>query len=543
MALQGAVGWQPEMLATPRPPQADPLTGAPHRRVPPEAIAAVTAGTIAFVYAWSVLRAAAGYQASADSHYHFTVARSMVTEGLTPSPSAGLPWTVLVDLPVDHYWGFHLLLLPFALIGDYELGLRLATSTLFAAVFAAFGAYLARRGVRYPVAWALLAALFSNQDWRYLQLRGGQLLFPLSLLVVELVAFRRPSMPRNLLLVASAWFAMLGYHGAVLLLPFAVTAAAAAHLGDGSLQGIGRRLWWVLRDAMLTGAGLFLGLAANPYADRHASTFRFFLYHLWNMGRDSANLYADQSVAEFHGMPVHLLVWLPEWGLLLLATLGALLWLTSRYMLRRPPTRVVAVQAALALLGLLLMTQALRTREYAVPFAVALFATLWGAPSADRRWFVPVPLLLACAALWLKVPVTAHLLRLHLPTALFRGARPVLERNGEQPILNLAEADFGMLRIEYPPVVCVHALSRYFLYPRRELFDDLWYLHRSAGDSDARTQSTLRRFHDRGVRLVATHGNRPLDQWALGHQQWLRPVFDSPVSAARLYQLTVPANP
>jgi len=512
---------------------------------------ALLAGAIAFLYATWVLILARGYQPSADSHYHFTVARAMWSEGLAPSPAKGLPWTLLADLPVDHYWGFHLLLMPFALCPSYELGLRLATATLFALVFASFAAFLSRRRVPHPVAWSLLGALFSNQDWRYLQLRGGQLLLPLAWWLIDTVAFTAPSRRRNLRLLLIAWFAMLGYHGAILLWPIAVTASFAAQLPRFAARSWGEATLAVLRDSSLTALGLTLGLTLNPYADAHGSTFRFFVFHVWNMGRDTAGLYADQLVAEFRGMPPELLVWLPEWGLLFLATLGGLLWLLARTLLSRfapratrrheMPSREALVMGLLSLLGILLVGQALRTREYAVPFALSFLAVLWSSGRVEPRWFRPLPLLLACAALAAKAPATAQLVRSHLPTAMYRGARTVLEGNGPRPILNLAEADFGMLRIEYPDVVCAHALSRYFLYPNRKVFEDLWYLHREGGSSDEKTEQILRDFYDRGVRLVATHGNRPLDRWAETHPGWLSPVFLSPVSAARLYRLT-PAN-
>jgi len=137
------------------------------------------AGVIGFCYSWWVLTQAAGYQPSADSHYHFTAARYLLRHGPWPSPATGLPFTVFAQLPVDHYWGLHVLLTPFAAISDYSLGLKLAAAVGFSIVFAALAAFFARRQVSHPIAWALLCGLFSNQDWRYLQLRGAQLLLVL----------------------------------------------------------------------------------------------------------------------------------------------------------------------------------------------------------------------------------------------------------------------------------------------------------------------------------------------------------------------------
>jgi hypothetical protein len=93
-----------------------------------------------------------GYQAGADSHYHFSVAREMARGTLVPDVAHGLPFTVLREMPVDHYWGYHLLLVPFALWPDQETGMKIATVALFAAIFVALYALLRRLGVAH--AWA-----------------------------------------------------------------------------------------------------------------------------------------------------------------------------------------------------------------------------------------------------------------------------------------------------------------------------------------------------------------------------------------------------
>ena len=499
--------------------------------------AAIGACVIGFCYSWWVLTQAAGYQPSADSHYHFTAARCLLRHGPWPSPALGLPFTIFAQLPVDHYWGLHVLLTPFAAIGDYSLGLKLAAAVGCSFVFAALAAFFARRQVSHPIAWALLCCLFSNQDWRYLQLRGAQLLLPLMLVCIELIAFVRASWWRNLLVLLTVWLAMLSYHGAVMLVPIAATSAAAAQFCTASHEGVSVRLRAIGRDTGLATTGLLFGLVINPYADRHGATFRFLIYHLTKMGRDSNNLYTDQPLAEFHGMPPALLVWHPEWGLLLLATLGTLMWLFARATRRRPPARDACVLGALALLGIVFVSQALRMREYAVPLAFTFLAVAWRDSKPVPRWYRALPLLVASAALVLKVPETVRLTRQHLPTDLYRGAHGLLAANGANPVLNLAEADFGMLRIEYLDVVCIHSLSRYFLLPNRAVYDDLWYLYRNPGQSEVRTEAVLQRFQERGVRLIATHGNRALDVWATEHPGWLQVAFKSPVGAARIYRL------
>jgi hypothetical protein len=135
----------------------------------------------------------------------------------------------------------------------------------------------------------------------------------------------------------------------------------------------------------------------------------------------------------------------------------------------------------------------------------------------------------------------APILKTHLPTRQYRGARAILEANGDRPILNIAEADYCMLLWEYDRVVCVQALSRYFIYPYPELFHDVWELHDRA-DVSPETLPILRRFWDRGVRLVAAHRTHKMMTYARAHPEVLHPVFCSPVDGACIFALDVRAR-
>jgi hypothetical protein len=464
------------------------------------------------------------------------VAREIARGALVPDVARSLPMTVLRDMPVDHYWGYHLLLAPFGLVPDAELGMKAATVVLFAAVFASF--YLLLRAYEVPLAWAwaLLPMLFSTQDWRYLQLRGGQLVLPLCFLLVYVAFFERRARVRRWLLLGLGYVAVISYHGGLVLLPLHVGGVLALLLVNRALSAPGQFF-----EPAITAAGMALGLTLNPYMDARASTWRFAALHVGDMGRDTAHLYDDQEIAEFHGFPARLLARHPEWGLLLVATLAAaaiVAWRGRRGRLVRP--EVVAL-AGVALTGVVLTGQAMRVREYAVPLAFALLATL--APrgrDARAPWTfsLAVACLLAPLAL-LHGRSTLPLIATHLPTREYRGARAVLEANGDRPILNIAEADYCMLRWEDDRVVCVQALSRYFIYPYPALFHDVWELHDHA-DTSPETLAILRRFRDRGVRLVAVHKTHKMMRFAERHPELLHPVFSSPVNGATIYELTLP---
>lgn len=482
---------------------------------------------VATAYAAAVLWVDRGYPYSADGHYHFSVGREIAHGALVPDVAHGLPLTVLADIPVDHYWGYHLLLAPFAWIPNAELGMAVATAFFFAAVCVSMYLFLAARGVAHAGIWALVPMLFSTQDWRFLQLRGGQLTVILLFALAHVAFFDERTARRRALLVAIGYAAMLSYNGGVVLLPFHIAAVLAlAWLAPA--PGRAR-----LVDPAFTAAGLALGLTLNPYMDRRASPWRFAFLHIGDMGRDTARLYDDQPIAEFHGFPPRMFLAHPEWAILLAGVVAGAVVTIVRARRRTASTETI-VLGAMALAGVLLMSQAVRTREYAVPIAFTFLAVL--APRRSSSVVSVVAPAIAFVALVFHADATAAMPG-HLATRQYDGTRELLAANGEHPILNIAEADYCMLRWQYDRVVCVQGLSRYFIYPYPELFHDVWELHDHA-DTSSETPAILRRFYDRGVRLVAVHwAHNAMIAYAEAHPAVLRLVFRSRVNNASIYAI------
>jgi hypothetical protein len=380
--------------------------------------------------------------------------------------------------------------------------------------------------------------MFSTQDWRYLQLRGGQLVVPLAFATIHVAFFGDSSdspsdtslaRRRRMLLVFIGWLGMVSYQGASLLLPIHLAGVAGLLLAwkrGGSPLDRRRAI-----EPVFTAIGLALGLTLNPYMDARASTWRFAAYHVLNMGSDTARLYEDLEVAEFHGFPLVTFAENPEWGVLLALAIIGLCLVGLDLWRKRPVPRDIAVIAPITLVCILLTAKAMRVREYAVPLVFVFFALLArGQQALPRFTRVTVGALVGGLAFfglvqhWLR---TSFLIDQHLPTDEYAGARPLLDLNGDRPILNIAEADYCMLKWQKPDVVCVQGLSRYFLYPNRAIYKDVWELHdRALTSSD--TIPILRRFYDRGVRLVATHGKHSLAAWAREHPEVLVPLFTSP---------------
>ena len=407
--------------------------------------------------------------------------------------------------------------------------MALATAFFFAAVCVSMHLFLAARGVAHAGIWALLPMLFSTQDWRFLQLRGGQLVVVLLFALAQVAFFETRTARRRWMLLAIGYAAMLSYNGGIVLLPFHVAGIFALALLSPE-HGRAR-----LAEPAITAAGLALGLTLNPYMDARASPWRFAFLHIGAMGRDTEHLYDDQDIAEFHGFPARVLVEHPEWALLLAAVVVAIAVTVVRA--RRTPRTACTdaiVLAGMALAGVFLTSQAIRTREYSVPVAFALLAVL--APRRFSKAESAIAAALTAVALVVHGRVTAASPG-NLPTRQYDGTRDLLVANGDRPILNIAEADYCMLRWQSDRVVCVQGLSRYFISPYPELFHDVWELHDRA-DSSPETPAILRRFYDRGVRLVAVHWmhNRMI-RYAEAHPAALHLVFRSPIDAASIYAI------
>jgi hypothetical protein len=400
-----------------------PLTGRA-RFAQAVAVALVSGG-----YAAALLAQAPDHQPSADSHYHFSVARDIAGGQLVPDVARGAPFTVLRDMPVDHYWGYHVLLAAFAWTKDAELGMKVASVALFAAIFTTAYLFLAARGVAYAWAWAIAPACFSTQDWRYLQLRGGQLVLPLVYAMAH-VAFppdgaegQGSPWRRRAWLTAIAYVALVSYHGGVVLLPL--------HAGGVLAIALLRRrdlLRGQLADPLFTALGMALGLTVNPYMDARASTWRFFALHVGEMGRDKRHLYDDQDIAEFHGFPARLFLQHPEWLVLIVGLAGAIAYVVAKR--RTVRTDAIAI-TGMALAGAVMTAQAIRTREYSVPIAFALFAVL--APRrAPSRFVAAIAAVTLGDALFLHEAQTLEqVMYSGLPTSQYRGAEAVLEANGD----------------------------------------------------------------------------------------------------------------
>jgi hypothetical protein len=502
--------------------------------VPSKNRATGAAALAAFAYAAFTMLLIPGHMASGDSLYHFGVSREIAAGTLAPSPAKLLPWTVFSALPVDHYWGFHLLLAPFALIPDPELGMKLGAATLFAALIGAMTWVLSRHRVPLPWAWACASVLFSSQDWRFLQLRGGVTLATALLVFVEAAAFLEAPRPRRALILLLAYAGMLSYNGAILLLPFhgAVLLGLAIHGGWSALRGR-------LGEPLLTAGGLLLGLGLNPYMTRDFAPLRFAAFHTWHMTTDSAKLFVGREHVEFNPFPLHQLPRQWEWLVLVALLLAALVHALRRRKEHPGEGPEALVYGACTLLGLALTLRAVRMREYAVPLAFLFL----GVATRDlaERWLTSRAAHLL-AALLLLLRAGPQIKQTHLltettsqPIGLFAGARPLLEKE-RTVVANLVQGDSTFLYWEWLDVQVASGLSHYFLYLHdRALYEHLKEL-REARD-DAKAAAAVQALAARGVTLLSARPGIGFHRFAERHPERFEVAYLNRDLGSALYRI------
>jgi hypothetical protein len=124
--------------------------------------------------------------ADLDSFYHIGHALAYL-EGAVFDTS--LPWatqSIIGDMGGDLWWGFHVLLMPFAAIGGVRFGIQLAAVVLTAGLGLTVMWVLRRHGTSYPGVWAALFLVATpNLFYRHLMVRPHVLSLAASLALVS----------------------------------------------------------------------------------------------------------------------------------------------------------------------------------------------------------------------------------------------------------------------------------------------------------------------------------------------------------------------
>ena len=124
--------------------------------------------------------------ADLDAFYHIGHAAAYLEGSLFDS---SLPWatqSIIGDRGADMWWGFHMLLTPFAAIADVELAIRIAAFVLTLSLAGVFTWVLRRHGVVGPGWWtALFLLAVPNVFFRHLMVRPHMVSLALSLVLLS----------------------------------------------------------------------------------------------------------------------------------------------------------------------------------------------------------------------------------------------------------------------------------------------------------------------------------------------------------------------
>lgn len=187
-----------------------------------------------------------------DAYYHMKQAHLISTQGVEECVES-FPWlqkTVIEAHPADQWFGFHLLLIPFTLLG-LNFGGKLASIVLASLLFLVLFWVLKKLRVKFAFFWTLIA-FFSTYafTWRLLMTRPHLLSIPLSFLGIYFIIHKRYYL---------LFFLSLIFSFSVVESPF-IIILSLLWMGIEKLKGEG--LDWKLISASFS--GFALGLLIRP---------------------------------------------------------------------------------------------------------------------------------------------------------------------------------------------------------------------------------------------------------------------------------------
>ncbi len=255
------------VVASPAPTHRADVTPPPSSDVPspaPSLRARLTRGPVGWALgvggcllaAWLGQRSLSGIVADLDSFYHLAHAAEYRTGSVLDTSLPWASWSVIGDWGGDLWWGYHLLLVPFSLLGVTS-GIAAAGFAGTAVLLVTFWAVLRSRGAT-ALPWTLFVLLaVPNVLYRLLMTRPHVLSLAVVLGLAAALATRRWRW------AATAAWALAWLHASLFWVAIAVAGSwAAARL----LEPEGRKE--LLPDlgpaALAVGGGILAGLLLRP---------------------------------------------------------------------------------------------------------------------------------------------------------------------------------------------------------------------------------------------------------------------------------------
>jgi len=428
-----------------------------------------------------------------DGYRHVKQASRLISE---PHSMFADPWRLAYfwHMPVDAWFGYHLLLAPFTYFLDLVTATKLFSSILFGLIAYTLFQLLREVRARYSFVWVILAMTGSS-----ITLSRATTVRPFLLSVL-------------LTLLAALW--------TVTDKPVRLAAVALAHALSYSiffLVGMAPAIWLLLRRdrrssiaALSCGAGMVLGLLANPYFPENLR-FDIVQATVVSLGQKAHVRMGGELY------PATSWMWIVSCLPVASPWIGALVLYLWHWRRSTPVSNLFLLLSAATFSGTL---RVVRTVDFFVPFAI-LFAAAAISPylKGSRADAAAVGLLfsLPCVA---NVYLTSQYVREAPSLARYRGAAEYLRANAPGALVaNTQWNDYQLLfflnsRNRY--VIGIEPTFTYLADPRKYW---LWFHisedeantcdHEYCGDAD-RTDVVSAVRQDLGAQYVLTgHGANP----------------------------------
>lgn len=348
--------------------------------------------------------------ADLDSFYHIGHAAAYLEGSLFDT---SLPWatqSIIADVGADLWWGFHIVLTPFAALGDPAAGIQAAALLMTLLLSAAVWYVLARHNIDNRAVWTVLFLVaVPNVLFRYLMLRPHVLSLGISLLLLSFLAKGR-WWQAGLAALAITWL-----HLSLFWMPVGLVAAyALSRLVVRSGSGI------TVSTAIPTVVGgVTLGWLLRPHPLASLELAWIQIGELFRIkGADTPLLFAGELLP----LPLGELVvtsWLLLAAWLISAVVAVRLWLRDRLTAFPEGERVLLVTSLMVSGAFLFLTiaSARRAQVEWVAFGTLLVPLVWSfaIPGKQQRRVLIAGLVL----LAIHLPWSMHRHRLNVQHAAF----------------------------------------------------------------------------------------------------------------------------
>jgi hypothetical protein len=372
--------------------------------------------------------------ADLDGFYHIGHAGAYLERSLFDT---SLPWatrSVIGDIGGDLWWGFHVLLIPFALLGDVPVGLLSAAVVLTSVLGLTFMRVLRRHVIDHPGVWAgLFLIAVPNVFYRHLMVRPHVISLAASLALTS-VLVRGRWWQVALLSAVIAWVHLsLFWIAPVVAIAYAVVRVPVTAVFGRERPDTGVPIRQAVPAAFL---GALMGWLLRPDAIATATLLNVQLVQLFAQKATEQPLTFAAELAPIGIVELLATSW--SFGLAWLATVT----IVVRAAWRGDLGRVGQSRATLAVLGLVLssaflvlaLVSARRALEQWVAFGMLSMPFAWhmlDGRSFRRGVYATLGLFLAAHLVWGAHRQRLNLERVSFPATTLAAVAEYLEENSE----------------------------------------------------------------------------------------------------------------